>query len=136
MEPNGVLLTVIQTLGKFSYCNSLYIMNSRSDGGKISYYNYRLIFLKDNLFLILNFNRTRRVTTPAEITSLNASSTLISSSNASFFGTQDKETRSRIRSGWHKKINTVSSPIMDFSFTTVITRLKCNYPNTLAWILN
>ncbi|MDG1919978.1 MAG: hypothetical protein P8I75_02065 [Flavobacteriaceae bacterium] len=29
---------------QISYCNSLYIMNSRSDGGKISYYNYRLIF--------------------------------------------------------------------------------------------
>ena len=29
---------------QISYCNSLYIMNSRSDGGKMSNYNYRLIF--------------------------------------------------------------------------------------------
>ena len=29
---------------QISYCNSLYIMNSRSDGGKMSDYNYRLIF--------------------------------------------------------------------------------------------
>lgn len=29
---------------QISYCNSLYIMNSRSDGGKLSDYNYRLIF--------------------------------------------------------------------------------------------
>ena len=29
---------------QISYCNSLYIMNSRSDGGKMSDYSYRLIF--------------------------------------------------------------------------------------------
>ena len=52
------------------------------------------------------------VTTPAEITSLNASSTLISSSNASFFGIKIKKPEVGLGVVGTKRL-IVSSPIID-----------------------
>ena len=50
-----------------------------------------LIFFLNHFFFLPLILTELGVTTPAEITNLNASSTLISSSNASFFGIKTKK---------------------------------------------